>query len=63
MKTYFFSFMRLCSKSPSSMPSDTAVVSIAAIIFNSCDYYNSYTWSKDIALTELIKVVLSGMYN
>ena len=59
-KTYgdlFFSFMRLCSKSPSC--NQIPVVFIAAVFFNS--YYNSYTWSKNITLT-VKKVVLSGMY-
>ena len=47
-KTYedlFFSFMKLCSKL------DNTVDSIAAVFFNSCSYYNSYIWPKDIALT------------
>ena len=33
------------------MRSDDTVVSVAAVFFNSCSYYNSYTWSKNIALT------------
>ena len=28
------------------MKSDVTVVSIAAVFFNSCSYYNRYTWSK-----------------
>ena len=44
------------------MESDTTVVSIATVFFNSCSYYDSYTWSKNITLT-LSKVILSGMYN
>ena len=42
------------------MESDAAVVSIAALFFNSCSYFNSYTWSKNVAIR---KVILSGMYN
>ena len=34
-----------------SMQSNTRVVSIVAVFFNSCCYFNSYIWSKDIALT------------
>ena len=33
------------------MQLDTTVVSIAAVFLNSCRYYNSYTWSKNITLT------------
>ena len=33
------------------MQSDATVVSIVAIFFNSCSYYNSYTQSKNIKLT------------
>ena len=44
------------------MRSDDTVVSVAAVFFNSCSYYNSYTWSKTLHW-QLNKVILSGMYN
>ena len=52
-KTYedlFFYFHETIFEIP-IMQSDTIVVSIAAVIFNSCSYYNSCKWSKDITLT------------
>ena len=45
-KTYYFFFHET-----TSMQSDTTVVSIAAVFFNTCSYYNSYTWSKNTELT------------
>ena len=62
-KTYeglFFSFMTIVLNHHHAI--DIRVVSIAAVIFNSCSYYNSYTWSKNITF-KLSKVILSGMYN
>ena len=41
---------------------DTTVASIVAVFFNSCSYYNSYTWTKALHW-QLNKVILYGMYN
>ena len=51
IKVYFFSFMRLCSKSSSCNRIPTTVISITAVIFLKTSYYRNYTWSKNIKLT------------
>ena len=45
------------------MQSDTAVVSIAAVFFNSCNYYNSNIYGQKTLHWKLRTVILSGMYN
>ena len=59
MKTYFFSFMRLCSKI-TIMEVDTTVIYIAAVFFKKEAIIIATHGQKTLHL-QLIKVVFSGV--